>query len=311
MAKKELWVQNSGTMDVSLSDLGVKVPVGKTVNIFAVNPYLTEEKVQASLDSGALAKRLGNNRLKLVEKSTNTKPAVLDRIKQSTEPLQVKKTKSSVVVESGNPELNEEGDKEGFSFADYGIGDVGEDVSQVKKGASVVVEAKKDEVEDETSDTVLEPKVKNNISNQSVVTMEKMSQNSSHPAGKFADMSVGPAQGKPFVVTPPPSTEDESKTEAPASPKMEPVLDETTGVVTTNMGVTAAARDLELQAEINQLAENMDTTPDKLPESLIESLKAERAIKSEPTKFDSKVATKTAEGATVMKIKEVEKEEDQ
>jgi len=172
-----------------------------------------------------------------------------------------------------------------------------------------VVKAKEDEVDEESSDTVLEPKVQNNISNQSVVTMEKMNQNASHPMGKMAEMTAGPTQGKPFVVTPPPKLEGEVKEEAPATPKMEPVKDETTGVVTTNMGVVAAARDVEFQAELNKLAEGMGITPDKLPESLIESLKAERAIKVQPTRFDNKVATKTAEGATVMKMKEVDKEE--
>lgn len=308
MSDKELWVQNPGTMDIHLSDLGVKVPKGKTVNVFSVNPYLTREKVNESLSSGSLSKRLENKRLKKVEGPVSARPAVVDQIKQSGESVQVKKSKSSVVVETSSPEL-EEGDGEGFGFADYGVSDVGPDVTQTKKGAAVVVEAKQDDGGEEAkSDVIVEPKqTTNNVSKQSVVTMETTSKLASHPMGKVANPTNKPGETQPFVVFKPPQDEEKAKEEV-KTPEVKAVADES-GMVTTNVGKVAGQRSATLQAELQKLAESMNTTVDKLPQSLVDALEAERAIKLEKTSFDAQAATSTPEGATVMKIKEADEED--
>ena len=65
---RELWLQNTTGHDVSISDLGVKVPVGKTINVYKYNPYITEDLVKKSLESGALSKKLSDGIVRIVKK---------------------------------------------------------------------------------------------------------------------------------------------------------------------------------------------------------------------------------------------------
>jgi hypothetical protein len=140
-----LWVQNQGTADVSLSDLGVKVPAGQTVNVYKYNPYLTVAQVEKSLESGALSKRLESKVLRIVDKKVTSNPHALNKLKESNETVLAKKTKSSVVIESKTEEPEEGGS---FGFADYGISDIGPDVATTKEDGSVFVTAKQDDLDE-------------------------------------------------------------------------------------------------------------------------------------------------------------------
>jgi len=308
-----LWLRNDSASDVSLSDLGVKVPRGKTVNVFKVNPYLTQDKVKASLESGSLAKRLSSGVLVPVEGPSTPRPATLDHIKQSNEPVLVKKTNTSVVVEPGNPKLEEEESSEGFGFADYGINDLGEAVSQERVGAAVVVSAKQDEEPAPPAEAQAEPVgTTNPISKQSVVTMQAQQAALSHPMGKVAQPANQVNQSQPFVVTKPPADEPEDLPIPPVQQEIKPSV--RGNVITPQEGTFLAERDMDLIQALNKRAEELGVKVDDLPEATVIEVEAQvigdKIIEDEAEeRFDSQVATKTAEGATVMKIKEVGEED--
>jgi len=280
-SKQELWVMNLAKADVSLSDLGVKVPIGKTVNVYKVNPHLTIEQVQKSLRDGALFKRLSgtNPVLRVVKKDTKARPKALDRLKQSNDPIKIKKTKSSVVIESKSDDSLE---GEEFDFADYGVNDLGKDVSRVKDQSSVFVKAKEDVVSaKETSDVVTVPKVDTNISKQPTVVMETMTKNLVNPVGKLAETST---KNQPYIVTKPPSQVKEKveklKTKTKVAKENGTVM---VGVTKDSIEKTNVVRRTEKDGEAK--------------------------ITMEKTEFDVRVATKTEEGHVVMELKEVAKVE--
>jgi len=297
LKSEELWVQNPGTSDISLSELGVKVPAGKTINVFKWNPYLTVVKVQESLDRGSLLRRLTSKALKVV-RNKPTAPA-LNKLKVSKEAVLAKKTKTSVVLETQNDELEEDGS---FGFADYGISDLGPSVSQKRDGAVVVVEAAQDELPSEESDTELKPVLKkpDALSHQSVITMETQAKSASNPMGKLANQSMPSAQ-QPFTVVQPPEKEPEEA--QPPTPVVGFVKEGDT--VTTNIGKVAGQRSIKAAKELNDVAEKLglDSAAD-LPSSMVEAYDADQVIVSAPTEFDTRVATRTKDGATVMKLKE-------
>lgn len=303
--KDELWLQNSGTSDVHLSDLGVKVPATQTINVFKWNPYLTVAKVQQSYDTGSLAKRLSSKTLKVVKRKPKpSKSVALEKVKASKEAVLIKKTKSSIIVESNSPELDE---SEEFSFADYGVTDVGPDVSRVNEKGSVFVSATQDDDPQEESDATAEPRVENTLSKQSSVVMETQMKMATNPIGKIAEASE-PSLKQPFTVVKPPK-DDEVVDEAKV-PDIKPVKEG--NMVTTNVGKMAGQRSLKTIQALNEMAKGMGLADaSDLPPSLVEAYEAEQAIELETTEFDTKVATKTESGATVMKLKEVDGSESQ
>lgn len=140
--KKELWVLNITDGDVSISDLGVKVPAGKAVNIFKHNPALTEEQVDKSKANGVFFDKLSSNKLKIVQKQAPTNIKVVEEASKLKQPLKATITKSSVIIDSTKDEVT---DSKGFDFADYGVDD--SIIEPVKEGAGVVVKVKEDTVE--------------------------------------------------------------------------------------------------------------------------------------------------------------------
>jgi hypothetical protein len=137
---KELWVLNTTDIDVSISDLGVRVRAGQTLNIYKHAPTLTEEQVQKSLNDGVLAAKL-KNQLKLVKKAPSGKDAV-KAIKQSNESVKAVRTHSSIVVETKQDVLAE---AVGLDFADYGVDE--SIVSSVVDHGGVIIQAKEDKPE--------------------------------------------------------------------------------------------------------------------------------------------------------------------
>ena len=292
MSDKVLWVQNPGSADVSLSDLGMKVPAGKTVNIFKVNPYLTEAQVEASKASGSLSKRLGSKTLRVVEKAVSVNPPSLNQIKQSDQTVQAKKTKSSVVIES---DIDLDDEQEAFDFADYGINDLGPDVTRDKqKDGAVVVTAKEDDVttgEPEESVTT-EP----GMSAQSQKTMEETQKHMVDPTGPHAKMSR-PSVSQPFVVAPPPDQPEETKEPEVSVAQPKPELGATGEILVTT--------DTEESQKPRSLAAIKESQEEELEEGEAE----DDGVELEETRFDSKVATTTEDGAIVMRLKEEEEAE--
>jgi hypothetical protein len=160
---KELWLFNTSQADVSVSDLGVKVPAGKSINVYRTNPYLTEAKVEESKSSGSLAKRLAGDSpvLKIVKKAVSDGKEALNKLQVSDKPLTATRTKNSVVIDS--PVTENAGEDQGFDFADYGVD--AEIAKPVVDGKGVVVTAKTDEV----PKTVSSPAQQIGLENKTVV----------------------------------------------------------------------------------------------------------------------------------------------
>lgn len=73
---KEYWVKNRSHNALTSSELNLTVPVGKPVNLFALNPNLTHEMLANSEAVGFLHKTQADGRLaKLIE--APTKPSVV------------------------------------------------------------------------------------------------------------------------------------------------------------------------------------------------------------------------------------------
>lgn len=280
-SKQELWLLNLSKADVSISDLGIKVPIGKAVNVYKANPYLTAQQVEKSMKSGALAKRLSGTKpiLKIVKKASTARPAALDKIKQSKEPVKIKKTKSSVVIDSSAQEENTDGEK--FDFADYGVS-VGSDASQVREQSSVFVKAKEDQQPAGTgSDVVTKPKVDSNISKQSAVVMDTMAKNFTDPVGPLAKMTT--KNNSPYVVAKPPAPAKEKVVKEQVQPKTKVAKE--TGAVMVD-----AVKEVKKSASVKvKRAEDG----------------GEAKIEMAQPKIDAKVATKTDGGAIIMDLKEV------
>ena len=269
MSDKELWLMNLSKSDVNLGDLGVKVPMGKTVNLFKVNPYLTQAKVDASMDGGSLKKRLSGDSpvLKVVSGPSSKRPHNLDKLQQDDgTALYAKKVNSSVVIESKPVDVEQD---ESFDFADYGV-DIGEDVQQAREDGAVVVKAKEDEAPKAPESAELKPQLQDStVSKQSAVVMQNLAESAQHPAGKMSEDAAGP--DKPFVVVKPPADE-------PSEPAAEQEASEDATEVTT----AEASKSVVVEAKQD------DTPTEKAPQE----------------SFDAKAATKTKEGAIVMEIKE-------
>lgn len=277
MKNKELWLMNSGTMDVHLSDLAVKVWANKTVNIYALSPYLTEEQINKSMESGSIKKRLDSGVLKIVKGNTKKLPDVINKIKESKEPILVRKTKSSVVVEHTDDETIE---SDGFDFADYGLSGLEAEISNER--GTVVVQAKQDESPTPSTETELAPKVESSLSNQSAIVMRAQQKGLNNPVGKIAPPTTNSNQ--PFVVTPPSDTEvkEEVKLVKPDVKKS---------------GNSVLVGQENQTRSLKQIA----------AEQKGETVEEDSVVKMEKPEIDTRVATKTEDGAIVMEMKEVPK----
>lgn len=203
----ELWLLNLTQMDVSISDLGVKVPAGKTINVFKVNPYLTKSKVDESMSNGALLRRIEAKILSVVSGKQENK--TIKNIKESEETtIKAVKTRSSVVIEQECDDIETD---DGFDFADYGINDIGE--RQLQSDGAITIAPKEDPVDDDEKEkTVVTPVVESNISQQSQVVMKTHNEAVSDSFGKMAGSSV-PTKDRPFIVSKPPETEEDENLE--------------------------------------------------------------------------------------------------
>ena len=282
MNNKELWVQNISNSDVSLSDLGLKVPVGKSVNVFAANPYVTEGQVASSMESGSLYKRLNDHGvLRLVVRKPQENLAAIKKVyEDNTGSAYAKKTKSSVVIESKGVNITED---EAFDFADYGV-DIGNDVSQVREKGSVFVEQKEDPANEPEPGSPLAPKTSAGpAQRQSSILMKHQSDSQANPFGKVAE-NKAPGAETPFVVSAPPEAEPQEAMPTPEEPKVEKQHD----------GSIAVAGKTK-HRNIAEIAGNKDL--------------AEESFIKDEAKYDARVATKSEDGAIVMKLKEEAKEE--
>lgn len=293
--ENELWIHNPGKADVSISDLGVKVPAGKAVNVYKYNPYLTVSKVEDSRTSGALFRRLESKVLKIVTKATNPIPKTLNQIKASNKTVQAKKTKTSVVIETKLDEPEEDGN---FNFADYGIV-TGPDVDAKKEGNSVFVHAKKDDMTEPDKGSSLEPVVESGINNQSQVIMKHMQESMTDPMGPIAPASK-PTASHPFTVVSPPKDPEPTKTPEGVTPTGESIMKDESGAIV--VGAEKKPRSIKTVKK----AQEEDTDDYTLPGDDEDG--ADEVIDFEDTEFDTKAAVKTEDGSVVMQIKEDEEE---
>ncbi len=278
--KKELWLLSLSGSDSNLNDIGVKVPAGKTINVFKWNPYVTQEQVDESLKSGSIFKYLTAKKIKIVERKTAVRPADLDRIKESKEAV-ARKTKTSVVIES---DLDDPEEGEGFEFADYGVNDV---VSQKKIGVSVFVEAKQDEIVEPDSGVQLVPKEETGKNTKQTQIVMDMAEKSTHPAGLLAETTVA-SSTQPFVITKPPKQPSESKKEEPA------VTKDPQKKATVSKKKSRSSKAIKKPKKVHSVPGDDEKGADSI-------------IKFEDTSSGMKVATRTKDGAIVMELKEEEK----
>lgn len=295
----ELWLQNPGTADVNVGDLGVKIRVGQTANVYEINPYLTTMQVEQSLKSGSLYKRLTNKALKVVSKKVNAVPHGINQIKASDQPVTAKKTKTSVVIEQTEEDPEE---MENFGFADYGINDLGPDVSQTKQpDGAVVVEAKQDTFEEEKQEEVLDPIFhKSGIDKQSQMVMKKRLECETDPTGPFAENATA---RQPFAVIKPPKDEEHYDESVPEF-RNEVRKDPETGMIVVDTEKEGRPRSIK---KIKKAQDN-DVDDYSVPDDDQDG--ADDVVEFEASEFDAKMATKTEDGAIVMKIKEEEPEAD-
>jgi hypothetical protein len=266
-----LWLQNLGTSDVSLSDLGVKIPAGKTINVYQWNPYIKPEQVEKSKTSGSLAKRLESKLLKIVAGPAAAK--ITNRIKESKQIVTAKKTKSSIVIE---PESVDEENGEKFEFADYGIGDI---KKIEKEQDAVIVNVKQDEEE-----AIKQP---HSIGSQSKKIMEDFQQKAVNPIGPLAEIS---SPNNSFVSVKPPAKPETPK---PAKPEVKKsvagsiVVGEQTD---QPRSINAIKNDVQDESVVGDTQESVD-----------------KVIKTEAPKEEGmRVAKRTTEGVIIMELKEEE-----
>lgn len=185
---EELWIFNPTGCDVSLSDLGVKVPAGKTINVYAYNPYVKKEQVEKSMKDGAISKRLILKTIKIVNGPYKERPLALDNLKAAQpNTISARKTKTSIVVDQNSPVTEEI--EEGFNeFADYGF-DVSEAVKTKKEdGAVLVVQEKtKEEIikaEPVKTEIITE---KSKVDSPTTILVKETSSKFTDPTGPHAE----------------------------------------------------------------------------------------------------------------------------
>lgn len=95
----EAWYKNTTSSDLLLSDLGLKIPAYKTVNLYRIKPSLTVEAVAKSRETGLLSKCILNN--KLISLPAAPPPQQVDlgsRLTEAKGPIP-SRVKTSVVVD--------------------------------------------------------------------------------------------------------------------------------------------------------------------------------------------------------------------
>jgi hypothetical protein len=309
MANKKLWLQNNTGADVSVSDLGVKVPANGTLDVYAYNPYLTKEQVAKSKEDGSLAKRLSSGVLSVTKGTKNPKPHTLDHVKTSSRAVEVVKSKSAVLVNTKEEDVL--ADEDLGDFADYGLGELGhENAKSVRTGDGVVVvQQKQDDPDPEESDATVELEVRTNISGQSVVAMAKQAESWSNPTGPIVEDVSSPDQ--PYIVVKPPEPEIQQATAIKDAEDRLKAMDKARvrkeGNTIVVDGKTAGGRNLKTVAELNKVANKQGVPVEDLPQDVVASADADAVIKDE-ARYDARVATKDESGAIVMKVKEVSEE---
>lgn len=294
---KELWIKNHTGLDVGLSDLGMKVPAGKTVDIYKRSHYITPEIVEASLDSGSLYKRISANKLEIVQGRANSAPHALNHLKVSDSPVMIVKSKSSVFVDTAELDVLEDGDLGGI--ADYGFDELGPsptaNVTYVKdESGAVVVQQHQDDPEPETSDAEVSVEAMRSagIGEQVIKVVVRKADELIEDQDK---------SNRVYVITPP---DDEPEPEAEKSTAPKAGKTETGAVVMD--GKTAGGRDLKVVSGLNKLADAKGVAVEDLPQEVIDTADADAVVNHNvPEEFDTKVATKTDTGAVVMKLKQV------
>ena len=298
--QKELWVQNSGTADVILGDLNIKVNVGRTLNIYKSNPFLTDEQVAKSLASGSLYKRFQTKALRQVKGPVTPKPPGLDQLKTAKGTIVARKTKTSVIIE---PTQADEGEEKAFEFADYGINEVVQHEKD-KKG-SVVVNVKQYDVE---KDNPVSPTGKDII--------ENLKNNVTDPIGPLAKLN-SPGNAKfvvvdnrkdqqpqytpevPVAVAPPP---------APPVKEVVPEPEKVTQAVKTTSGtvVIGTEEDKEPPPRSLKAIKKGSQDTEMIPDDDVDG--ADKVIENSvppvvvPKQEGMRVATRTEEGVIVMKV---------
>lgn len=288
MVNKELWLQNNTSSDVSLSDLGVKIPANKTINIYKYNPYLTVEQVKRSQEDGSIAKRLKSETLIVVAGTKKLRPHTLDHIKVSDSVVEVVKSKSAVFIDTKGEDVLE--DEDLGDFADYGFGELGHKntINTRTSDGSIVVKQKQDDLKDEKPDAKVNLEVQSNISGQSIVAMAKQVEVQSDPVGPVAEGQS--AQGQSYVVVrPPTSTESDN-----SIPQIQADA------------INQAEKRLE---EMSRVKKSGDIVV--IDGTIADTRDSDSIIKKESKTYDTQVATKNESGAIVMKLKEVSGESEE
>lgn len=228
---KELWLQNQNNVDVSLSDLGVKVGANKTIEVFAYNPYLTEDQVTKSLNSGSISKRLKSGALKKVAGKPSDKEHGVGVLESVTRPTNNVRVRSSVIVE---PKQEEDLIVEDLmDIADYGLDGLEENVNMVKNpNGAVTVEQKTEEVPVE--EKLVKPDLKieklQNTSTQSIYvtvndSVEQENALPTHIVEPPKEAITQPPEDKPVVKEEPKviATEESVAVEPPKNKEEKPV----------------------------------------------------------------------------------------
>lgn len=287
MVNKELWLKNNTEADVHLSDLGVKVRSLKTINVYAYNPYITDDKVRLSMESGSLYKRLNTETLSVVRKPKSTRPHTLDHIKASDEVVRIVKTKTSVVIDTKEIDVLEDDDL--GEIADYGLGDLGhKNTNYIKtEDGSVVVKQRQDKIEKPEPETKVSMQIvkSTNMSGQSIVAMTELAEKAVNPVGPMAE-STSPEQS--FVVVRPPSS---PKT---APPKPAVVGKTKVGKDASGAVVVTGANDGLLEASVSDYDTNTATKDEsgsivmKLKDPVKSKAKSKPKSKAKPVKVTKK-----------------------
>lgn len=287
--KNVMWLQNPGTSDVSLADLGVKVPAGQTINVYQANPYLTAEQVTISKKTGSLARRLDSGILRIVRSPVTARPPTLDHLKASNKIVTAKKTKTSVVIDADAVDESEDGK---FEFADYGVNDIAPVAKPEKTKDSVFVNVKQDEVPETQK-----------VSTQSKDIMENLKKNASDPVGPLAPMESPP--NTPMVVVTPKKEEKQEPVKAPiavGTPTPEPEAKKPE-VVKKQDGAVVVGEQKDKVRSLKAIAKGTQDG-DVIADDDVEG--ADKVIKEERPKDGMRVATKTKDGVIVMQVGEEE-----
>ena len=289
MNKNVYWIQNISTSDVTMGDLNLTVRMGRTIDIYRINPSLTPEKVEQSLASGSLFKRFRSGVLRPVTGPVDARPPNLDHLKTAQGTIVARKTKTSVIIDPNQPESEDGSPQKGFDFADYGVSDTAAPI----KGdhGSVVLNAKQDDI-------ATPPPV--SLTSKQII--DDLRKKSSNPMGQLARINM-PSK-TPFVVVDNRTDPTPESPEAPVAPpgKATPstpqdALPTPQTMTKTNNGMVIVggeepARSIKAVAKGTQ---DTETIPDD------DVVGADKVIKGLKDDEGMRIATKTKEGAVIMK----------